>query len=210
MSTARRSSRAGSTLRLGDLLARSTAVVRTRPVLLGVALVGGVLSVVPLLGTLLNALATAVAVSIASGAIAEGSRSRKDLGARLLAFVVAFLVATVAIAVGLLVLVIPGVYLALRFALFPAAVMADGRGPLDGLSASWRRTGGNLGLVFGFLLVLFVPVFVALLVLAYVVAGGQPAALETPSMRLLAGVVGAPFAAVNAAGVAVMYRAFEG
>ncbi|MHC3437314.1 glycerophosphoryl diester phosphodiesterase membrane domain-containing protein [Natrialbaceae archaeon A-gly3] len=64
--------------------------------------------------------------------------------ARLLSLLGAFVVYIVAVVIGLIFLIIPGIYLGLRLALaFPAIVIDDQRA-LEGLSTSWDVAHGNL------------------------------------------------------------------
>ncbi len=55
----------------------------------------------------------------------------------------------VAFAVGLVALVLPGIYLALRLSLAPLVSIAENVGPLDALRRSWNLTRGNaLGMLY--------------------------------------------------------------
>lgn len=176
-----------------------------------VTLVGGLLSSIPLVGNVFNALANGIAVDMGYRTFREGHRVRTGLGLRLVYLVAALLVAAIIVGIGLIFLILPGIYLALRFALHPAAVMVDGEGPLRALSESWNRTGGHLLTILGFWLALFVPLLVLLVVLFFAMTGGRPTELAGDlTFQLLVGLVGAPFSALNAAGVAVMYEAFGG
>ena len=116
------------------------------------------------LGTSLLALITVflvlIAVAFAFLTAADEHRHRQRLGttrfrvaiARTPALFAATVVAGVVAGVGLLLLVVPGVYLAVKFALAGPAIVADEQGPLDGLRTSWRQTDGQFGTVFGLLI----------------------------------------------------------
>lgn len=95
------------------------------------------------------------------------------LATRVIYLVVATIVVGIAVLIGLIFLVLPGLYLAVRFALYPAAVMVDGEGPIGGLSESWDRTSGHGLTVFGFYLAVGLPAIV-LLVLLYSMPVASP------------------------------------
>lgn len=63
---------------------------------------------------------------------------------RLPALVAASLLGSILIAAGTVLFVLPGLYLATRFALGGPAIIIDGHGPLSGLRESWLRTKGQL------------------------------------------------------------------
>lgn len=197
-------------VRVRDVLGRAVAIVHTDPRILGVTLVGGILGGIPIIGGLARSLANGVAVDMATQTFEEQSAWGTALSSRLIFLAVGWVLLVVIVAIGLLLLVHPGIYLGVRFALFPATVMVDGHGPLQGLSESWDRTAGHGTTVFGFVALLFVLVFVVLAVLYVALFGFQsPQAVDTLSFRLIGGLVGAPFGAVNAAGVTVMYDVFD-
>ncbi|EMA41990.1 DUF7847 domain-containing protein [Halococcus hamelinensis] len=86
----------------------------------------------------------------------------KDLeteGSRVVLIVYVFLASLAAGLVGglaLLLLVIPGIYVTLRFQSTTAAIMLEERGPVRGLQRSWGISGGNVWTIFGVGLVFFV------------------------------------------------------
>lgn len=204
--------RPGPSVRIAvsEVFARSIAIIRSDPKIVGVMFIGGLLNAVPIIGSLLIELATGIAVSMADRTRRENPRGRPDIVGRLAYLVGAFIVATICIAIGLVLLVIPGIYLLVRFALYPAAVMVDGKGPLQALSESWDRTGGNGVTVFVFILVLFGGMFVVLIGVYLVMFGPRsPETIDQTALRLVTAVIITPLAAVRAAGLAVMYDAFE-
>lgn len=164
------------TLGVADTLRWSWEALRDRPELVGVAAVVNLLPVVGSLGVssvgageppavagwvwplyLLYLLGTAVvwAVAYASAEDAVANRER-PLTDRLVAAarrvpalaVVALPVWTLT-ALGLALLVLPGIYLFHRLVLsFPACVV-DGKGPVAGLRAGWRAGGGNVRKLLG-------------------------------------------------------------
>lgn len=193
-----------------DVFADATDAVRADPRIFGVVFVGNLLGVVPLLGTIFSTIASGVAVTMASITIRGENRSTTRPSTRIVYLLGAFLVATVVVAVGFVLLVIPGIYLLARFVLFPAAVMVDGKGPLQGLSESWQRTGGHVLTVLGFLGVLFGVLFVLGIGGLFVLSPAPAEAVDTLAFRVAAAVLGTPFAALNAGGVAAMYHEFGG
>jgi hypothetical protein len=195
---------------VGAVLGRAAAIVRADPRIVGVTLVGGLLAAVPLLGTLLTTVANGVAVALASRRLSEDTPRSLD-AYRLFALVAGAVVAGVLVLLGFLLFVLPGLYLALRFSLYAPAVMADERGPLEGLSASWSRTAHHHFTVAGFHLAVFVPLFLLAVAVVLAMSSGQPAeTVRTPTVRLATGAVSAPLSALAASGVAVMYEGFGG
>ena len=77
-------------------------------------------------------------------------------------YIGASILAGIAIAIGFLILVVPGVYLAIRLGFFPYAIVDGGSGPVEALQKSWELTRGSvlhlLGLGIVFALVNFVGV----------------------------------------------------
>ena len=56
---------------------------------------------------------------------------------------------TVIIGVGFLLLIVPGVFLAVRLSFVPFLIADEGRGPMDALTESFRRTAGYGWMLFG-------------------------------------------------------------
>lgn len=194
---------------VGSVLARAVAIVRADLSIVGVVLVGNLVGVVPVIGGFANLVATGVATDWAHRALEDDMRRGTELAARLVYLFLGGIVAAIVIGVGLLLLVLPGIYLYVRLALFPAAVMVDGHGPLEGLSESWSRTSDNATTVFGVVAVLFlVTIVIAGALYVAMVGVRSPVGVDTTPYRLLLAFVGAPFAAVGAAAVAVLYDAF--
>jgi uncharacterized membrane protein len=65
----------------------------------------------------------------------------------LLRYLVVGVLLALAVAVGLVVLIVPGVYLALRLGLAPIVVVDEGRDPIAALQRSWELTRVDLGAV---------------------------------------------------------------
>ncbi len=126
--------------------------------------------------------------------------------------IVALLATAVPIGCGMVVLVLPGLYLAGR--LTPAApFIADGTGPIVAIERAWALTEGNGWRTIGFTL-LFVGWFVVLSAVAGAVGAGAAVLLKSAGAgaagavvaSALDGAVAALFTVVNAVAVATVYR----
>ena len=92
---------------------------------------------------------------------------------------VVHLIAGVAFTFGILLLILPGIYLAIKFLLVSVVIAAEPeRSPVAILQRSWRLTRGNSLRIFGFFLIIIIVAFVATLVANLIV--GVPAALLLP------------------------------
>ncbi|WP_188883821.1 hypothetical protein [Halarchaeum grantii] len=99
------------------------------------------------LGNLVSAVVLGAAIVLAAGALGLDTDARNSLGVRLLLAVIAAIVAGIAIIIGFVFLVLPGVYLAVR--LVVAAVVLEDCGPLEALGRSLESTAGEGWTVFG-------------------------------------------------------------
>lgn len=134
-----------------------------------------------LLGFLLVIVADGIAhrfayAEVQSRATSIGDEIGRVLG-QLLSLVGATLIYFVAVTIGLILLIIPGIYLALRLSLAFPAIVIDDENAFDGLGTSWTVAKGNLLKLFGISLLAFVALF---------------------STGLVAGVVGGLFESVAA------------
>lgn len=82
-----------------------------------------------------------------------------------LSLIVATLVAGIAIMIGFLLLIIPGIFIAARLSFYPLIAIDERLGPMDALRASWERTRGHFWLIFLSWLLAGVITFVGLLLL---------------------------------------------
>jgi hypothetical protein len=96
---------------------------------------------------------------------------------RLPALIAAGIVAAIGIALGLVLLIIPGLYLLTRWALIPAVIVIEKLGAGDAFNRSWQLTRGHGWSVFGSLLVAF---------LLYAIAQGVLRAAFAPLPNFLA------------------------
>lgn len=137
-----------------EALVSDTLVEQLLPVLdeIVILLVAGLVLI-----ALVSSLVFFVAVSIAFlvGADEYDNRDRRQLArsrtaiGRLPALVAGALIAGLAVIAGTVLLVVPGIYLAVKFALAGPAIVIDGHGPVEGLRASWRAVSGQFFTVFG-------------------------------------------------------------
>ncbi len=88
--------------------------------------------------------------------------------------VVANILLTIVIAIGFILLVIPGIFLAVRLSFVPFLVVDEGRGPVEALMESWNRTSGYGWTIFGAGLLGIVVVLVGLVLL---IVGSIPATM---------------------------------
>lgn len=189
------------------LVAWSAVRVRENPVLVGLFLLAGVVGYVPFVGGLLAFLATVFVVGAAYVLLADelAGESRDvgdvatDVRERFLTLVLVGLAYAVAVLLGLILLVIPGLYVAVR--LSPALTVAtlDGKDVGDSLREGWALGKGNVLRLGGVFLVVFVLQAVAAGVLGLV--GGPDLAASGLSTVVLNAVSGP----ITAAAVAHVY-----
>ena len=82
--------------------------------------------------------------------------------ARLPALIAAGIVAGIGVALGLILLIVPGLFLLTRWALIPAVIVIEKRGAGDAFDRSWQLTRGHGWPVFGSLIVSFLLYAIAL------------------------------------------------
>ena len=100
-----------------------------------------------------------------------GAASSRVLG-RILSLIGIFIVYAITVTVGLLLLIIPGIYLALRLSLaFPACVIDD-QGALESLSTSWDVAHGNLLKLLGITIIAFFVMLLAVILAVPFAASG--------------------------------------
>lgn len=178
-----------------EMLWNAVGVVLVAPsVVVAMALTGLLSGVTPLvLGPLVVELGRAVGVTLAAPAgrvVYGGGPTTLPFPLRFVAVPVAVVLGAIPVAVGLLALLAPGVYAAVRLLLALPAVMLDGHGPVDALGKSWALMDGSVSATFAALVV----------VLAAGLAVGAPVLLVTRS-EVLASVVVAIVAGVPSVGI---------
>jgi len=132
-----------------------------------------------LVGAVLQFAAAALAIAACFKAISAaylGERAgfaeslRYALG-RLLPLLVAYILVLVIIALGFILLIIPGIWIAVKLAMVFPAVVFERKGPFGAIGRSWSLTRENWWRTFGALLVVFLITFVLQLVSGGVVGG---------------------------------------
>ena len=198
-----------------DALRRTVLAVRDAwEVVLLFVLVAPLSALLGSAGGIIGAIGSAVGVYLVGadrpGSVERGSTSN-SLGVRVLLTLLAAFVAGLAIVVGLLLLVLPGLYLFTRLYLVVPAVMLGDDGPLEALSSSWDRTDGNVLTVAGVALAVFAVSSAVTLGLQFALTGGiSPTELTRTAGIGFAEVggtlVGGP---LGAAAMAVLYNGLE-
>jgi hypothetical protein len=157
------------------------AAVRASPIILVVFLLSGILEIVipnPF-DSLVAIVAPSLGVWLAYRALGGEFRTDISMILRLGMAGVVIIIYAVVVGLGLLALVLPGLYVMFRLFLAVPAVMIDGDGPFEAFSKSWElmdgsilATGGAVGLVFLVtLVVLFVLTwYTGLFLLAAIIA----------------------------------------
>ena len=140
---------------------------------------GGTALAGTLVASLIQFAAAALAIAACFKAISAaylGERAgaaeslRYGLG-RTLWLCVAYIVVIVIVVVGLVFLIIPGIWLAVKLSMEFPAVVFERRNAFSAVGRSWSLTRGNFWRTFGTLLVVFLITFVAQLVFGGVVGG---------------------------------------
>ena len=136
-----------------------------------------------LAGTLVAALiqfaAAALAIAACFKAISAAylgdhaavSESLRYALGRLAPLIAAYFIVVVLVVLGILALIVPGVWIAVKLSMTFPAVVSERKGPFASIGRSWSLTSGNWWRVFGTLLVVFLITFVLQIVLAGVVGG---------------------------------------
>jgi hypothetical protein len=141
-----------------------------------------------LVGSVIQFAAAALAIAACFKAISAaylgeragaGESLRYALG-RLLPLLVAYFVVLVIVVIGFVLLIIPGIWIAVKLSMVFPALVFERKGPFASIGRSWTLTGGGWWRTFGTLLVVFLITFVIQLVLGGVV-GGALGASDTVS-----------------------------
>ena len=198
-----------------DALRRTVLAVRdTWEVVLLFVLVAPLSALLGSVGGIVGTIGSAAGVYLVGanrpGSVERGPTSN-SLGVRVLLALLAAFVAGLAILVGLLLLVLPGLYLFTRLYLVVPAVMLGDDGPLEALGNSWDRTEGNVLTVAGVALAVFAASSTVTLGLQFALTGG----ISPTELTRTAGIgfaetggtlVGGP---LGAAAMAVLYDGLE-
>ncbi len=126
--------------------------------------------------------------------------------------VVALLLAAVPIGAGLLLFIVPGLYMAGRLALAMPLVLDGVAAPIAAVRRSWEMTDGNGWRIIAFT-IMWAAWFLALSAIATLIGGGVVTAFNSLGAgaagavfsSVIGGVVGALFTVFNAVGMALVY-----
>ena len=121
----------------------------------------------------------------------------------------------IAVAIGFVLLIIPGIYLAIKFSLGGAVIAAERiANPIEAMKRSWRATKGNSLRIFFFLLIVFIVGLVAVLAISAVI--GIPISLILPkgaalfANNIVSSAASTVFSVVLLAVYAAIYRQLTG
>lgn len=139
-----------------------------------------ILSIVAaLIGLFVGGIAYVYADAFLSGESTTIGRAAGPVLDRFISLVGVFIIYLIVVAIGFLLLIIPGIYLGARLILaFPACILDDS-GTFDSLSQSWRVAHGNLLKLVGIFLLLFFAMF------GYFLLGGLVFGLMHPLFVVL-------------------------
>lgn len=129
-------------------------------------------------GGLVTGPASILAVILLVEGLYVNTTGSNSMGVRFLLALVADLVTAFAIILGLLLLVVPGLYALVRFYLVIPAVLIDDYGPIEAMRTSWERTEGRVLEVGGVVLCIYLATFVVAAAVLLGTAGGIEPAIE--------------------------------
>lgn len=198
-----------------DIVSTAFGVAKTDLRIAGMQLVAGILGIVPIIGPLLGVALSGLAIQFADETLGTDDH-QNSTAERFVYSILTSIALYVIVFVGFLLLVLPGIYFALKLSLAIPAIWIGDKGPIEALSDSWTRTSGNLVTILGIGALFFLVAMVLLLPVFGVVLSG--AALESiaeggfllasPILVLAILAVAVTIGSVSVAAQAVMYRAF--
>jgi len=188
----------GESLTVATLFRRVVETTLDEPSILGLYVVVALVSAaVPRLGGLVSLLGAGGATVLAYRALGGEVTAESSLGLRLVLLVVGSVVMSIPVTVGLVLLVLPGLYVFARFFLVFTAIMVDDYGPLEALAVSFAYTEGHGLTLLGYLVVSFVTALALSVAILFLL----------PNTGFLATFVGTlVFGPVISVGGAVAYR----
>lgn len=160
------------------LLRRTVRTLRDVPEVVVLYLFAAPFAAVGGVGNVLASFAWIVAVGLLVSGLDVDTSGSNSTGVRFLLAFVSALVAGIAILVGLLLIVLPGLYAMVRFYLVIPAVVIDDYGPIEALRTSWRRTEGRVLEIGGVVFCIYLVTFVVAAVVLLGTAGGIEPAIE--------------------------------
>jgi hypothetical protein len=142
---------------------------------------------------LCTSLAEAAVIVAASDGYLEGQvdirHALLHTASRLPSIIGALILRGLAMVLGLIALLVPGVYIALRTFAATAAVVLEGESASGGVSRSWRLGKGEVGKIFTTMLLawlIYIVLFVVLLILVGIIVGQNPVLVPILTAVMLA------------------------
>lgn len=207
-----------SNMGVGGIISSGIDVVTDDLRISGLQLIGTLLSMIPIIGSILQLVIGGLAIQFADETIGNPEPDQSIL-IRALKVILTAIVMVLVIGIGLVFLILPGIYFSLKFALAIPAVWIGGKGPIEALGESWSRTGGHLFTIFGVglvfalaALVVFVPAFMVFFPFGSAEAiqqlNAQPLVFASPPLFAVSTMYAVTVGAVGVATQAIMYRSF--
>lgn len=170
---------------VGGVLSTAVSVITDDFRIAGLQLVGAFVSLIPIVGSLIQFVIGGLAIQFADETLGNPDPEQSLLVRAILALITGIILVIV-VAIGLIALIIPGIYLALRLSLALPAVWVGDMGPIDALKDSWSRAHGHLLTIFGVNAVFFVIALVTLApAFAFFFPTGSPEAIQQFSQQPL-------------------------
>ena len=139
-----------------EILRKGVSIATNVPLLFGLYVIAAIATVSSAsLSGFVSIIVTAIGTLVAYKGMGKNIDTE---GSRVILIVYTFLASLIAGIIGgfaTLLLVIPGIYVTLRFQFTTAAVMLEERGPINGLQQSWAISSGNVWTIFGVAAVFF-------------------------------------------------------
>jgi len=203
---------------VGGVLSTAVSLVTDDLRIAGLQLAGAFAALIPIVGSLVQFVLGGLAIQFADETLGNPDPERSLL-VRAVLGLLTLIILVIVVTIGLIALILPGIYLALRLSLSLPAVWVGDMGPIDALKDSWSRADGHLLTILGvnlvFLLVGLVTLGPAFAVFAPFSSpeaiqqfSQQPLILASPGLfavqTLYAVTVGAAIIATQA----IMFRSF--
>lgn len=133
---------------VGGVLSTAVSLVTDDFRIAGLQLAGAFAGLIPFVGVLIQFLFGGLALQFADESLGNPDPERSLLVRAVLALIT-FVILVIVVAIGLVALILPGIYLALRLSLALPAVWVGDMGPIDALKDSWSRASGHLLTILG-------------------------------------------------------------
>lgn len=209
----------GRNLGVNGILTQGLSAVTSDPRISVVQFLSSFISLLPLVGDVLSLALRGWGTEFADRTLGHG-RPARSFGGRFVSAIGVSIVSTLAVVLGLLLFIFPGIYLALKFSLAIPAVWIGDQRALDAISESWSRTSGRLGTIFvvglvlgAVMLLVLLPAFLAFVPFhspeAVQQMNQQPLYVASAPLFTVSIVLSVTIGAVGTACQAVMYRSFR-